>query len=188
MISTGDLLREAVKDGSELGAMARRFMNAGQLVPDGVMLGLIGEVLGNGAARGFILDGFPRTIAQAEGLDALLAQIAKPIEQAIALDVPEDVLVRRISGRRVCARCGTNQPFAADGTTARVGAACPNCGGVLTQRADDREDTVRRRLAVYREQTAPLVAYYERQGKLTRVNGDQTEQAVADALHAALGT
>jgi adenylate kinase len=185
-ISTGDLLREAVKAGTDLGLMAQRFMNAGQLVPDDVMLGLIREVLAPGAPEGFILDGFPRTIAQAEGLDAMLAEIAQPVERALALDVDEDVLVRRISGRRVCANCGTNQAPPANSVPAAPGARCPSCGGELIQREDDREETVRRRLAVYREQTAPLLAYYGAQKKLVRVEGDQALDAVYAGILSAL--
>ncbi len=185
-ISTGDLLRRAVKAGTELGQMAQRYMNAGQLVPDDVMLGLIREVLANAASSGFILDGFPRTIAQAEGLDVMLVEIVQPVQRALLLDVDGEVLVRRISGRRVCANCGTNQAPAADGTPAAVGTRCPNCGGELIQRDDDREETVRKRLGVYDQQTAPVVAYYAAQRKLARVDGDQPVDDVYAAMLSAL--
>jgi adenylate kinase len=175
-----------VREQSELGRLAERYMNKGHLVPDEVMLGLIREVLEERAdGYGFILDGFPRTIAQAEGLDAMLDGLALNIDRAAALDVDDAELVRRLAGRRVCVACGRNQDPAADGA-ARGTEACRTCGGQLVQREDDREETVRKRLAVYQEQTAPLLEYYARQGKLVRVPGEQSMEAVFRALRDAL--
>jgi adenylate kinase len=164
-VSTGDLLRAAVKAGTELGQRAKAAMDAGELVSDDIVLGMIRERLGQpDAAPGFILDGFPRNLAQAEALDGLLEQIEAPLDAVVLLDVDFDVLLKRITGRRTCGGCGKvyNVHYL---PPAREG-VCDECGGELIQRADDNEETVTNRLKVYESQTAPLVAFYEDRGKL----------------------
>lgn len=178
--STGDMLREARKAGSELGREAKRYMDAGELVPDEVILGLIGEALERpSATRGFIMDGFPRTVAQAEGLDALLARRSMSIDAVVTLDVPDEELVERLSGRRVCEDCGTVTHVSVSGDATE----CAECGGRLVQRSDDMPDTVRRRLEVYREQTAPVLDYYEATAPpVTSVSGLGTIDEIAGRL------
>ncbi len=159
-ISTGDLLRDAVRRGTPLGIEAKGYMEAGELVPDDVILGLVREVVGGEAeASGFIFDGFPRTLPQAEALDRLLGDLGRPLDAVVVIDVPDDSIVKRLSGRRTCAECGRvyNIYFEPPRTPGR----CDVCGGALTERADDAAETVRRRLEVYREQTEPLIAYYQ---------------------------
>lgn len=155
--ATGDMLRAARREGTEMGRQAAEYMDAGELVPDEVILGIVREALDRPeAAGGFILDGFPRTLAQARGLDAILAERGESLDRVVYLDVPEEELVRRLSARRVCSECGT---VTRDGET---GDACPvaDCDGELVQREDDRPGTVRRRLQVYREQTRPVLEWY----------------------------
>jgi len=160
-LSTGDLLREAVREGTPLGQQARRYMDAGELVPDDVILGLVREVMaGDRTARGFILDGFPRTIPQAEALDRMLAEIGQPLTAVVVLDVDDETLVRRLSGRRTCSNCGA--VYNVNTGDAPADGKCVRCGGELVQRSDDEPATIRRRLQVYREQTAPLLDYYQR--------------------------
>jgi adenylate kinase len=173
-ISTGDLLRDAARAGTPLGLKAKEYMDAGELVPDSVILGLVREVIEAAPdAKGFIMDGFPRTLPQAEGVDRLLAEIGKPIDALILLDVDDDQLIKRLSGRRTCPNCGTvyNIYFEMPANDQR----CDRCGSGLIQRADDSQQTVLRRLEVYREQTAPLIAYYEgRNVPVKRIAGDRT--------------
>jgi adenylate kinase len=158
--STGDMLREARRAGTGLGEEARRYMDAGELVPDSVILGLIEEALKSAeATAGFILDGFPRTVAQAEGLRDVLARRGEALDAVIDLQVPEAELVRRLGARRVCPECGS--VWSADRPESDAqGAPCPECGTGLVQREDDRPETVRRRLDVYRAQTEPVLAWY----------------------------
>jgi len=186
-ISTGDLLREAVREGTPLGQKAKSYMDAGELVPDEVMLGLIREVLtgdgGRGAQveRGFILDGFPRTLRQAEGLDRLLDAIGRPLDAVIVVSVPDDVLIRRLSGRRTCADCGAVYNVYLE--PPRTAGKCDRCGGTLVERPDDAAATVRRRLEVYHEQTEPLIAYYERsRTPVYRIDGDRPVEEVQRAI------
>lgn len=179
-ISTGELLRQAIHHNTALGALARGFMGQGKLVPDDVIMGLIREVLDARALDGFILDGFPRTLAQSEGLDALLRGYGLDLCHAIALDVAHERVVQRLSARRVCSACGKDGNPGPDGTPAP--GPCAYCGGALIQREDDREETVRERLVVYDEQTAPLMGYYAAQGKLTRIDGDRPVDEVSDHL------
>jgi adenylate kinase len=158
--ATGDILREAVRNETNLGLEARKYMDAGELVPDEVVLGLVRDALAAPEAReGFMLDGFPRTIAQAEGLQTLLSESGVELDSVVYFDVPEEDLVRRLSGRRVCTGCGAvyNAYFDPPATEG----VCDKCGGELETRADDREETVRNRLRVYRESTAPLLDWYE---------------------------
>ncbi|GMR18261.1 MAG: hypothetical protein BMS9Abin33_0667 [Gammaproteobacteria bacterium] len=169
-ISTGDLLREAVAAGTELGRKAKATMDAGQLVSNEIVLGMIQERLAKPDAKtGFILDGFPRNIPQAQALDAMLARVGQPLQLALLVDVDSDVLMKRITGRRSCSSCGAiyNIHFSTPKTEGR----CDKCNGFLEHRSDDNEDTVRNRLTVYEEQTAPLMSYYKAQGKLRTVQG-----------------
>ncbi len=183
-LSTGDMLREARKGGTHLGREARRYMDAGELVPDDVILGIVDEALGAPqAGRGFLFDGFPRTIAQADGLAALLGERDEGLDAVLALEVPDDELIARLSGRRVCERCGHVTHTRVVGEAAE----CPVCGGQLSQRSDDREETVRRRLGVYREQTAPLLEYYaEGETGLTAVDGTGDIELITGRLFRAL--
>jgi len=180
------MLREAVASGSRLGLEAKRYMDEGALVPDGVVIGLVAERLDQVEARkGFLLDGFPRTVAQAEALDRLLTERGFKLDRVIFFEVSEAELVRRLTGRRVCKRCGATFHFS---TPPRAAGACDRCGGELSQREDDSEATVRRRLAVYKEQTAPLLDYYRLRGLLTRVSGEDSIEAVAAAIRSALSS
>ncbi len=169
-ISTGDILRAAVREGTELGRKAKQYMDAGQLVPDEVVIGIIRERLKEAdCARGFILDGFPRTVPQAEALKGVLAELGQALDHVVSIEVPDEDLVERLTGRRTCRGCGAMyhvrfSPPKQDGV-------CDRCGGELYQRDDDREDTIRARLKVYHDQTAPLVAFYEGEGLLRRVDG-----------------
>ena len=168
--STGDLLRAAVAAGTELGKKAKAAMDAGQLVADDVVLGMIQERLATPDAKGgFILDGFPRNIPQAQALDAMLARVGQPLQLALLVDVDIEVLMKRLTGRRTCGTCGAiyNVYY----TPSKVPGKCDKCGGTLQHRSDDNETTVRNRLKVYEEQTAPLVSYYKAQGKLRTVRG-----------------
>lgn len=158
-LSTGDLLRDAVRRGTPLGLDAKKFMDAGELVPDDVILGLVRETMETSGARGYIFDGFPRTLPQAEALDRLLAELGRPLAAVIVLEVDEEELVRRLSGRLSCPQCG--RVYNRYSEPPREPGKCDACGAELVQRPDDREETVRRRLEVYREQTAPLLDYYE---------------------------
>jgi adenylate kinase len=185
-ISTGDILREAVARGTELGALAKRYMDSGGLVPDDVILGLMRERLAEpDAARGFILDGFPRTIPQAEGLAKLLAQRGERLDRVVKIDVPREELVSRLTSRRVCPECKAvyNIHF----RPPRREGVCDACGGRIVQRADDTEATVLSRLAVYEQQTAPLVSHYQAQKLLTVVDGASGFEETKAAIQAALG-
>ena len=166
-ISTGDTLREAVANKTEVGLKAKSFMDRGELVPDDVVIAIAKEKLASVGDNGFILDGFPRTIAQAEALDAALADLGKPLEAVVNLRVDEEELVRRLSGRRVCPVCG--EPFHVDSKPSKAGAKCDRCGGDLVHRDDDKPEAIRNRLQVYQRQTAPLLGYYERKGILKNV-------------------
>ena len=169
-ISTGDMLRAAVKDGTPLGKQARAFMDRGALVPDDVIIGLVRERLQSlDCARGYILDGFPRTVAQAEALEKTLADLRLSLDHVLCLDVPSEDLVVRIAGRRTCRQCGA-MSHVRFSPTARDG-VCDVCGGETYQRDDDREDTVRHRLEVYAQQTEPLVQFFEGRGLLRRIAG-----------------
>jgi adenylate kinase len=169
-IATGDLLRQEVASRSELGNRAKAAMNAGELVSDQVVLGIIQSRLTKADARaGFVLDGFPRNIPQAQELDAMLARLGKPLQLAVLVDVDREVLTKRLTGRRGCTSCGAiyNIYF----SPPRVPGKCDRCGSVLQHRSDDNEDAVRKRLEVYEAQSAPLVSYYKAQGKLRTVRG-----------------
>lgn len=170
-LSTGDMLRAAVKQGTEVGVQAKSFMDAGALVPDEVVIGIISDRIEEpDCARGFILDGFPRTVAQAEALDRMLDEKSMSLSAVIEMEVDDEALVERITGRYACAKCGAGyhdvfqQP--------KVDGVCDKCGATeFTRRADDTAETVRARLAAYHEQTAPLLPYYRERGKLKTVDG-----------------
>ncbi len=186
-LSTGDLLREAVRAGTPLGLEARKFMDAGELVPDQVMLGLMKETLqSENGTRGFILDGFPRTLPQAEALNAMLLGIGKPLSGVLVLDVGDDEIVKRLSGRRSCPNCGAVYNLYFD--PPKQPGICDKCGSALVQRKDDASDTVQRRLGVYREQTAPVLDYYKRTGTpVHEIQGNQEIDQVQSALRGVLG-
>lgn len=187
-ISTGDILRSAVKEGTPMGVKAKAFMDAGGLVPDEVVVGIVRERLQmSDCAGGFILDGFPRTVAQADALKETLQQLGKNLDAVISLDVDVEALVERLTGRRTCKACGRGYHVKFD--PPKVAGICDVCGGVLIQRADDQEETIRKRLEVYHQQTAPLVAYYRTDSLLTSVDGmreiDTVQQQILSALAAA---
>jgi adenylate kinase len=169
-ISTGDLLRAAVNAGSELGKKAKSAMDAGALVSDDIVIGLIRERISQeDAQQGYILDGFPRNIPQAEALDQMLSQLQQPLQGVVLLDVPFEELMQRLTGRRTCKDCGAI--YNVHLSPSKVEGHCDNCNGELFQRADDNEDTIGNRLNVYQEQTAPLVDYYQQQQKLHSIAG-----------------
>jgi len=180
-ISTGDLLRAAVRDKTELGIKVRDVMEAGELVTDDIVLDVIEERLKEpDALHGFILDGFPRNIPQAEALDNMLNTIYQPLEKSILIDVDTDVLMQRLTGRRTCADCGqmyniyTSAPILAE--------VCDNCGGKLIQRADDNKETIGHRLKIYNSQTEPLTSYYQQQSKNITIDGSGEVDAIFDLL------
>ena len=179
-ISTGDLLRAAVKSGSDLGVQAKKYMDAGELVPDQLVIDLVKERLSHDdAQRGFILDGFPRNTMQAVTLDSELGSLGRSIDAALLIDVEPKVIIDRLSARRTCRACGHT------GTAAD--AVCPACGGEMYQRDDDKPETIKNRLDVYEKNTAPLIEYYRGQGLLKAVNGDDAIDAVYAATKEALG-
>jgi adenylate kinase len=179
-ISTGDILREAVQLGTELGSCARAIMASGELVSDEVMIAIVRERLGRpDASPGFVLDGFPRTVAQAAALDNIMAGRDPLI--VVEIEVPEDEVVRRLGARLICADCSAT-PAPADSAST----ICPACGGSLIQRADDEDHVVRERLRVYHRQSEPLVAYYRERPTFRSVNGAQSPDRVAEDLAAAV--
>lgn len=170
-ISTGDLLRSAVSAGTDLGRQAKAAMDAGQLVSDNIVLGIIAERISEGdAKKGFILDGFPRNIPQAEALDRMLDEMKTPLQAALLIDVDTEVLIERLTGRRTCESCG--QTYNVYTSPSRLDDRCDKCGGNLRHRADDNEETISNRLRVYEQQTSPLIAYYRTQDKLKIVEGE----------------
>lgn len=171
-ISTGDMFRAAVKEGTELGKQAKACMDAGQLVPDSVTIGIVKERLAkNDCQKGFILDGFPRTIAQAEALDRTLAELAIKLDRVVNITAPDSELVGRMTGRRICKGCGATYHVAFNAP--KQTGICDKCGGELYQRDDDQEKTVINRLSVYQVQTQPLIEYYQDKGLYTEINGLQ---------------
>jgi len=179
-ISTGDILRAAVANGTPLGLEAKRYMDAGELVPDSVVIGLVKDRLSKpDTDAGFILDGFPRTTAQAEALDAELLVLGKEIDAAVAITVDPEVIVGRLTARRTCSECKRI-------TNADEGDTCSACGGALYQRDDDNEATVRNRLDVYERSTAPLIDYYGGRGLLHAIDGDRPVDTVWSDVRAIL--
>ncbi|MDI9611434.1 MAG: adenylate kinase [Archaeoglobales archaeon] len=176
-ISTGDMLREAVAKGTELGKKAREYMNQGKLVPDEVVIGIVKERLKQkDCENGFILDGFPRTIAQAEALDTMMSELGKKIDAVININVSEDEIVKRIVNRRICKKCGAIYHLIYD--PPKKSGVCDKCGGELYQRDDDKEEVVRERFKVYRKNTEPLIEYYKRKGILYEVDGTKDIEKV----------
>ncbi len=179
-ISTGDILRAQVADGTELGREAKRYMDAGELVPDDVIIGMIIERLSSGDARdGFLLDGFPRNEQQADALGEALRGLDRRLTAALLIEVPDDDVVRRLAGRRVCVK-NPSHIYHVDFDPPKHEGVCDQDGARLIQRDDDREEVIRRRLEVYHAQTEPLIAYYDRAGLLRRFDGRRT----ADEVHA----
>lgn len=180
-ISTGNIIREALKSGTELGQKAKSFMDKGELVPDSLVIDIIDERLkAEDCQNGFILDGFPRTIPQAEALDDMDIIIDKVIE----IDVDDDVILERMSGRRVCEKCGSS--YHLQNKKPKVDGVCDKCNGTLVQRKDDKLETVKSRLEIYHNQTKPLVEYYKRQQKLEKVNGNGTLKETIERTLAAV--
>ena len=184
-IATGDILREAVAKGTELGRKAKEYMDRGELVPDEVVIGIVKERLSQpDCEKGFILDGFPRTVRQAEALDEMLDEMGRKLDAVISIEVPEEEIVKRIVYRRICKQCGAvynliyNPP--------KVNGKCDKCGGELYQRDDDKEDVVRERYRVYKEQTEPLKEYYRKTGILYEVDGTKSIEEVFDEIDSIL--
>ncbi|WP_050613651.1 adenylate kinase [Bacillus testis] len=185
-ISTGDMFRAAIKDQTELGLKAKSFMDKGELVPDEVTIGIVRERLSqDDCKQGFLLDGFPRTVAQAEALENILSDLNRPIDYVINVDVDKEILMERLTGRRICKECGATyhlvfNPPAKEGV-------CDRCGGELYQRADDNAETVQNRLDVNLKQTKPLLSFYEDKGTLRNVNGQQDIDVVFEDIDQLLG-
>lgn len=185
-ISTGDLLRAAVAAGTPLGKEAKSYMDKGELVPDSVVLGMVGERLRqDDAKKGYILDGFPRNTIQAEALDRMLDSLKMPLDAALSVDVPFDDLMKRLTGRRTCRLCG--QMYNVYFNSPKENGKCDKCGGELFQRDDDREETIKKRLEVYNSQTAPLIEYYSRENILKTVSGTGSIDEIFNKVCKALG-
>jgi adenylate kinase len=186
-IATGDMLRKAVKDGTELGGKAREYMDKGELVPDDLIISMIQERLGEeDTLDGFILDGFPRTVPQADALHEALDGMGRHTTAVLLVDASDEDLIRRITGRRVCVKAG--HTYHVDSDPPKHEGVCDQDGSKLVQRDDDREETVRKRLGVYEKQTASLVPYYEDQGLLKRFDGTRDPSEVHDHIRATLAT
>ena len=185
-ISTGDILREAVKDGTSLGKQAKEYMDRGELVPDAVIIDIVQERLAAADCRdGFLIDGFPRTVAQAEALEGMLARRDLALDGAISLRVPRKELVKRLSGRRTCRQCGTM--FHIRFNPPKKDLVCDNCGGELYQRDDDREETIEARMEVYDRESAPLHEHFRDLGALYEVDGSKTTDQVFQQILRKLG-
>ncbi|MDX6616318.1 MAG: adenylate kinase [Solirubrobacterales bacterium] len=185
--ATGDILRAAVKEGSEVGKKAKEYMDAGDLVPDEVIIDLIAErIVTPEAGDGFILDGFPRTTPQAEALDEKMKELGRELTAAILIDVPEEEVVRRLGGRRTCKENG--HVFHVDFDPPKVEGVCDVCGGELIIRDDDKPEVIKHRLEQYHEKTEPLIAYYEEKGILHRVDGAKDPDEVEKQIQALLAT
>ncbi len=186
-ISTGDILRKAVADGTPLGKEAKSYMDKGELVPDSVVIGLVKErIIQDDCRNGYILDGFPRNTSQAEVLDSVLADMGAPLDVALSVDVDKDDLMKRLTGRRTCKNC--QQMFNVYFTPPRKEGVCDKCGGELFQRDDDKDETIKNRLDVYEAQTAPLMDYYGKKGILKSVRGVGSIDEIFDRIVAILDT
>jgi adenylate kinase len=185
-ISTGDMLREAVKNQTELGLKAKSFMDKGELVPDDVMIGIIKEVLSSERCKnGFILDGFPRTIAQAEALDKIFEELNIKLDYVISLEVDDDEIIKRLTNRRVCKNCGAVFNLLIDKIPEDN--KCPRCGGELYQRSDDNPEVIKNRLKVYRESTQILLEYYAKRGILKSINGVGEISEITEKIYKNIG-
>lgn len=185
-ISTGDMFRAAVKEQTALGKQAKAFMDAGQLVPDSVTIGIVKERLSKPDAKpGFILDGFPRTLEQARSLDTMLLELGIVLDSALNVSVPTEELITRVTGRRICRKCGAT--YHVVNLPPLNPEHCDKCGGEIYQRDDDSEATVTKRLAVYRAQTKPLIEYYSQHGIYHEINGLQSMTKVFDDIVAVFG-
>lgn len=186
-IATGDMLRENVREGTELGNQAEEYMKAGDLVPDDLIVAMVGERLQEADARdGFILDGFPRTIEQAEALDGQLSELGRRITAVLLLDVPDDEVVRRLSGRRVCVKAGHNYHVELD--PPKSDNACDQDGSRLIQREDDKPEVIEHRLETYHQKTKPLIGHYDERGLLKRIDGTRDPTEVHDHIRAVIAT
>jgi adenylate kinase len=183
LIGTGDIFRENVHRGTELGSLAKTFMDAGELVPDDVVVEMVAAALD--AFEGFILDGFPRTTAQAEALELKLDAMGRPLSTALAFSVSDELAVKRLAGRRTCSHCG--RVFNVEFDLPRVEDVCDRCGGELIHREDDEEHTVRHRIEIYHKSTEPLIEFYSSRSLLRSVDADGTEDEVTARAIAALG-
>lgn len=184
-ISTGDIFRAAIKEGTQMGLKAKEYMDQGALVPDEVVVGIVKERLTNDDCReGYLLDGFPRTLAQAEALDAALQEMGTPLTGVVNVDVDQEELIERLTGRRVCKSCGSSYHIKFN--TPKVRNVCDKCGGELYQRSDDTVETVKQRLDVYRNQTAPLIDYYQNKNLLFTVDGSKDIEDVFREITAIL--
>lgn len=184
-VASGDLFRQAVEQGTGPGRLAKSYMDRGELVPDDVTTRMILERINRpDCAAGCILDGFPRTLHQAEALDEAMGERGESIDRVVYIEVPDEELVKRLSGRLLCRSCQT--PYHVENSPPQITGRCDKCGGELYQRSDDREETVRDRLAVFSDQTAPLLRYYRNQGKLVTVDGNLDVEGVAARVVSAL--
>ncbi len=187
-ISTGDMLRSQVAEGTELGREAKRFMDAGELVPDGVIIGMITDRISEGDARdGFLLDGFPRNEQQADALDEALGELDRRLTSTLLIEVPDDDLVRRLAGRRVCVK-NPSHIYHVEFDPPKHEDVCDQDGSRLIQREDDHEETIRRRLEVYHSRTEPLIGYYDRAGLLRRFDGRRDPDEVHAHIRATVAT
>ncbi|MFS0865268.1 adenylate kinase [Fredinandcohnia sp. 179-A 10B2 NHS] len=185
-ISTGDMFRAAIKDGTELGLKAKSFMDKGELVPDEVTIGIVRDRLSkDDCKKGFLLDGFPRTVPQAEALEAMLTELDKLIDYVINIDVNQEILLERLTGRRICKSCGSTYHLVFN--PPREENTCDKCGGELYQRADDNAETVGTRLSVNIEQSKPLLDFYEEKGYLRNIDGQQEINKVFADIDKLLG-
>jgi len=185
-ISTGDIFRANIKGGTELGKKAKTYMDAGQLVPDELVCDLVADrIAQDDCSKGFILDGFPRTIPQAEALDKALAAMGIELDAAVNVDVPDEDIIHRMGGRRACLKCGAT--YHVEWLPPQVEGICDKCGSELVQRDDDKPETVKTRLDVYHEQTQPLIDYYEKAGTLKTVDGTVDADSVFAEIKSVLG-
>ncbi|MBM4328553.1 MAG: adenylate kinase [Deltaproteobacteria bacterium] len=187
-ISTGDIFRAAVKEGTPMGLKAKEYMDKGELVPDEVVVGVVKERLAKpDLDKGFMLDGFPRTLGQAQALDKIMVEISKMIDHAILVDVPDEELMKRLTGRRTCRNSACGKMYHVMFNRPKKEGICDACGSELYQRDDDSEATIRERLNVYAEQTAPLIDYYDKKGLLRRVEGVGPIEGIFSSIVRVLG-
>jgi adenylate kinase len=185
-ISTGDIFRKNIKEGTELGKKAQEYMNAGELVPDELVVDLVKDrLMQEDCANGYLLDGFPRTIYQAEELDKFLAEQGQKLDAVINFEVGHDELITRLTGRRICKKCGASYHIV--NIPPKKEGVCDKCGGELEQRKDDTVETAENRISVYRESTAPLIGYYEKTGALKNFNAERDHEIVFKEIVAEIG-